>query len=437
MKKHCVKTMLSVCMAGMLLVAGGCGRSSVPAAENRIVESRIMESREESSQTAEKQEENTESIPFEEKRQEAIYLGVENYGAKETNKEHKADFRYRFQIGADEVVLTVDNGIKNEDGEYDYLIQNRLKENYSYRITREEDTVTAVEEIGQDTPDFVPVVAGTPGEKTLENFLKTAMMPVGTTLYVYGGGWDWQDEGSAIQTRELGVSTDWVRFFQEQDENFTYKSKDGDEAKADPANSYYPYGGYNEYYYAGLDCSGYLGWVIYNTFEEENGQKGYVGGSTGFAQKLADYGWGTWTQSVSIPDGSQKTIMKPGDIMSMNGHVWISLGTCSDNSVVIAHSTPSSSRTGQPGGGVQIGAIGTDKTCEAYCLADRYMSTYFPKWYKRYEVSLKDPKTYFKIEGQKAGRFTWNITGQGEGLADPAGMQNMQPEEVLKLLFAE
>ena len=97
------------------------------------------------------------------------------------------------------------------------------------------------------------------------------MEPVGTTLYIYGGGWDWQDVGSSLQARTIGVSSDWVRFFVEQDENFTFKSKDGNEDNSDPSNSYYPYGGYNEYYYAGLDCSGFLGWALYNTLETEDG----------------------------------------------------------------------------------------------------------------------------------------------------------------------
>ena len=91
-------------------------------------------------------------------------------------------------------------------------------------------------------------------------------------------------------------------------------------------------------------------------------------------------------------------------------------------------------RTGQPGGGVQISAIGQDESCEAYTLADRYMAEYFPKWYGRYPAALKKPENYFHFEGEKAGLFRWN-TGEGGKLSDPAGVQKMQPEEVLELLF--
>ena len=369
---------------------------------------------------------------------EAQYLGVSNYGAEDVNKDTKESFRYRFLIDGEEKLFQIDPGEKDENGEYEYPIQNLLKENYSYEINIHGETVTGVKELaGTDEISFEPYIKGTPGERTLVNFLKTAMEPVGTTLYIYGGGWDWQDAGSSIQSRTIGVSDDWVRFFNEQDENYTFKEKDGDEALADPATSYYPYGGYNEYYYAGLDCSGYLGWVLYNTFETENGRDGYVGGSTGFAKRLSEKGFGEWTQDIEAPENDNEYMMKPGDIMSINGHVWISLGTCSDKSVVILHSAPALSRTGQPGGGVELSAIGSSEECEAYKLADRYMSKYYPEWYKRYPVKLADPESYFTFEGDTAGRFSWNTGEDPNGLKDPDRIQEMEPEVVLDALFKE
>jgi len=365
---------------------------------------------------------------------EATYLGVVNYGAEETNKDNKDDFSYRFAINGKEEIYKVDNGTRDTDGNYDYAIQNILKEGYVYTITVENGRVTGAVEKKTEEETFQPIVQGTPGEKTLANFLKTALEPVGTTLYIYGGGWDWQDAGASVQTRSLGVSPDWVRFFNSQDENFTYKEKNGDKALADPKSSYYPYGGYNAYYYAGLDCSGFLGWVLYNTMETEGMKAGYVGGSTGCAKRLKEKGWGTWTQDIRFPDGQNGYEMKPGDIMSINGHVWISLGTCGDGSIVILHSSPSKSRTGQPGGGVQISAVGTTENCEAYALADQYMSGHYKEWYRRYPIYLCDPAVYFSFEGDKAGRFSWDTSGSGV-LRDPDGLQEMEPKEVLDFLF--
>ena len=366
---------------------------------------------------------------------EAVYLGVKDYGKEKTNRENRENFLYRFGAGAEEIVLRIDNGTKDAEGNCDYPIQNLLKEGYRYFVTIEDGTAASVREIEETLPKYRPQVQGTEGERTVTNFLKTALMPVGTTLYIYGGGWDWQDIGSAVQARSFGVSPDWVRFFESQDENFTYREKDGDAAKADPEHSYYPYGGYNEYYYAGLDCAGFVGWALYNTLETKEGEAGYVSDAAGMAKRLYECGFGEWTQDIKAPDGKNGYEMRPGDVMSTNGHVWISLGTCDDGSVVIVHSAPSKSRRLQPGGGVQISAVGRDAGCEAYTLAERYMAKYYPAWYARYPICLCDPDVYFTFEGEQAGRFTWRTDGGGGGFTDPDGIRDMKPAQVLELLF--
>ncbi|MCR5469177.1 MAG: hypothetical protein K6F37_09465 [Lachnospiraceae bacterium] len=358
-----------------------------------------------------------------------MYLGVLNYGASTTNKENRDSFQYRFEIGGEEKIYSIDNGEKDVDGNYKYPVQNKLKEGYNYVLTFADGVISDVTEIKDEDALFTPVVSGTPGEKTLANFIKTALMPVGTTLYVYGGGWDWQDEGSSIQATTLGVSYDWVRFFNEQDENYTYKNEN-------PTVSYYPYGEYNEYYYAGLDCSGFLGWSIYNTFETASGNEGYVGSSTKFAKRLSEYGWGSFTRSLDQTANGYKT--KPGDVMSISGHVWISLGTCDDGSTLVLHSTAGAkSVTGQPGGGVEIGAIGYSRDCEAYKIADKYMSSHYPQWYSRYHVYLCDPETYFNLDNENAGLFSWDVNAGSSGLSDNEGIQNMKPDEVLEYFYKE
>ena len=365
-----------------------------------------------------------------EEHKEAVYLGVVNYGAEETNRDNLDRFTYRFEMDGAEVTYNIKSDYTDDKGNRSYPVQNKLKEGYRFDLTVKGDTVTDAKEIEGNETAYVPKVQGKPGVLTLANLLKTAQEPAGTTLYIYGGGWNWQDESASVQARSLGVSSDWVTFFNSQDEDYTFKAED-------PAHSYYPYGSYNEYYYAGLDCSSYMGWIIYNTFETENDREGYVRGSTGFAKMLSEQGWGEWTQDIEAPDGENGYEMKPGDIMSINGHVWMSLGTCEDGSVVILHSSPSDSRTGQPGAGVQISAIGEDESCEAYLLADEYMSEYYPEWYERYPIYLCDPDTYFSFEGEDAGRFTWNTNGKNSGLTDEEHLQDMDPAEVLEFLYED
>ena len=354
----------------------------------------------------------------------ARYLGVEGYGTEKATREYLDEFNYCFLVDGEECVFTIDNGEADKDGNYAYPIQNLLKEGYEYELSVEGTTVKSAKEIPSQPVEYDPPVTGTSGEKTIRNFLALAMEPVGTTLYIYGGGWNWQDNAASVQTRETGVSQDWLRFFASQDEMFTYRDIDGDDAKKDPVNSFYPYGEYNEYYYAGLDCSGYVGWVIYNLENTENGKDGYVTYACDMSLMLQDMGYGKLTQ--------EKTV-RPGDVVSLGGHVWISLGTCSDGSVVVLHSTPSDSRKGQPGGGVQIGAIGTSEECEAYKLADHYMSEYFPEWYSRYPAALRDEADYFDFSDENTGVFSW--VPSESGVTDPEGIQDMTPEEVLEELF--
>ena len=359
---------------------------------------------------------------METREKKAVYLGVMDWGGPETKKQNAADFRYRFLINGLEECFRVSDG-------NDYALQNALKVGYSYWITVQDGMVTAVQELAEDVEEvYQPPVCGLRGVRTVKNFLQTALEPVGTTLYVFGGGWNWQDNGTAPQARTLGVSPDWVRFFRNQDANYTYKDRNGQEENRDPKTSYYPFGDFNQYYYAGLDCSGYVGWAVYNALENESGRPGYVGGANGMAKRFAEMGLGTCTKDEPL-----EKALRPGDIVSMDGHVWISLGVCGDGSGVILHSTPSMSRLGQPGGGVQIGAVGESEQCEAYRLADRYMAKYFPAWHERYPAALKSPALYFALKLEESGRFSWHE----EILADPDGIREMRPEEALKALFGE
>ena len=156
---------------------------------------------------------------------QAVYLGVKDYGAPETTRDNYLNFKYRFDVGGKEEVFAID-----DPAEADYAIQNQLKEGYTFDVTLKGDRIVSVAEKKQDdSAVWEPVVKGTPGEKTLKNFIKTALMPVGNTLYIYGGGWAWQDDVASMQAKSIGVSGDWKRFFDSHDASYTYKDKDNKE----------------------------------------------------------------------------------------------------------------------------------------------------------------------------------------------------------------
>lgn len=442
---------------------------------------------------------------------EAVYLGVENYGTV-TSKE-KESFKHRFFIDGDIKTYTIpaDGGkfeIQNQLQEgyiYDITVKDEAQvidvelkdkghsnvvmgevtaigentitvngktlntaDSKTYEITSKAggssvkaatvavgDTVKVMVNGDQAetvykafvAEEYKAPVSGTPGKKTLKNFLATAMEPVGTALYVYGGTWDWQDVNSSNQSMTIGLSQSWIDFFQSQDKTYHYKNPN-------PAESYYPHNAWNQYYYAGIDCSGYVGWSVYNLMNTENStvadNKGYVMSATKQAGVFAsNEGWGTMDmgdvlmdETTGKPwvdeDGDGRRIyegheFKPGDIFSMNGHVWISLGTCKDGSIVFMHSTPNTTN----GAGVQISAIGPNKNCEAYKLANQYMNKYFPQWSERYgdQVLCLTFDSYTKVYGDYAGKFSWNL--KNGVISDPDGYADMTPAEILADLFHE
>ena len=425
---------------------------------------------------------------------EAVYLGVKDYGDRNTNWDHKPTFQHQFFVDGDVRTFTVDDADK-------YSLQNQLMEGYVYNIDVTANEVTAVElkDKGHDdvvmgtvtaksgssitvdgktlntadsktyeitskaggssvkaasvkvgdsvkvmvngdqaktvyktfvAEEYKAPVSGTPGEKTLKNFLATALTPVGTSLYVYGGSWDWQDVNSSNQSMTIGLSQSWIDFFQSQDANYTYKYND------DHSESYYPHEQWNQYYYGGIDCSAFVGWSVYNTMHTTNGSvangdKGYVMSATQQAKNFAEVQkWGTWEQKSPFKPEDFKT----GDIFSMNGHVWICLGKCEDGSLVILHSTPSDSINGQGGGGVQINGVGDSENCQAVKLAEEYMSKYYPQWWKRYHKVYKNFDDYTEYSGSAAGKFSWTLGGT---LTDPDGYANMSADEILADLFHE
>lgn len=218
---------------------------------------------------------------------------------------------------------------------------------------------------------------------TIETFLETALQPVGSTMYIWGGGWDDSDSKAGGTSTRIGLSPNWKAFMKQQDADYAFEQH-----RFERGN--------------GLDCSGYVGWVLYNTFETEDGQPGYVTISTDFAESLANRGWGRLIRNP-------KTFL-PGDIVSMEGHVWIALGTCEDGSILLVHSSP-------PG----VSVCGTSG--EAAYLAEEYMKTYHAKWQEMYP-NRSVGEHY--VEDVVVFRWSENI------MSDAKQMQALFAEEILE-----
>jgi len=229
---------------------------------------------------------------------------------------------------------------------------------------------------------------------SLLDFLKIAVQPVGQTMYVWGGGWNEEDTAAGIEAVTIGVSPRWAEFASRQTSSYDHNTT-------------------RYQIHDGLDCSGYVGWAVYNVLETQNGLEGYVGKSTQMAQVLASRGLGTYISASAMTD------WQPGDICSMKGHVWISLGMCSDGSVLLLHASP-------PGVIFSGTLLADGSTSQAINLAKQIMSSHFPEWYEKFPDCSR---SYSYLTGSSAMRWSQNV------LSDPEAISRMEAQDVVTYLF--
>ncbi len=242
-------------------------------------------------------------------------------------------------------------------------------------------------------------IVGIRGVRSIKNFIKTAFEPVGSVMYIYGGGWNEADDGAGVEAMTIGLSQSWIDFAARQ--NCDYNCHDYDYKKD------------VNVIHKGLDCSGYVGWVIYNVL---NDGKGYVTNSYNMNNMLVGLGYGSITPKENV------TSHRAGDIMCSScddcRHVYISLGECSDGSVLLLHSSPP---------GVQLSgtyAPNGNKGSQAVQLAEKYTKSCYADWYERFSENSRNTSYLYHYD-----KFEWSILSDGEGY------RNISPEEILEDIF--
>lgn len=255
------------------------------------------------------------------------------------------------------------------------------------------ETTESIE--SSETTENTETTEGVASGRSLLDFLKIAVQPVGNTMYVWGGGWNEEDTAAGIEAVTLGVSSRWAEFAEAQDSSYDYHD--------------------TEYQiHDGLDCSGYVGWAVYNVLETENGQEGYVLSSTKMAQNYADRGLGEYIPTENMAQ------WLPGDIMSMDGHAWIVVGMCDDGSVLLLHASPP--------GVIFCGTnLADGSKSQAVQLAEEIMSTHYPDWYAKFPECSR---SYTYLTRSWAMRWSRDVLSDDEGLTD------MSAEDIVTLIYS-
>lgn len=227
---------------------------------------------------------------------------------------------------------------------------------------------------------------------TIKRFIKTALIPVGHTMYVYGGGWDETDTAASVEARTIGESKQWNKFYMAQSSLYNYKD-------------------YLHLSSLGLDCTGYIGWAIYNLLYNENNRQGFVFKSGVLGEKLHLLGLGSITHAEHV------NTRHCGDIFysAKCSHAYICVGECPDKSVVLLHASPP---------GVMVSGTKTpeNKDSLAITIAQRFMHNHFPDWINRYP-DVSRGTDY--LQGYNRFRF-YNVL-----VPDPDDFTLLDPEDAL------
>ncbi len=261
----------------------------------------------------------------------------------------------------------------------------------------------------------------TPGLCTVKNFLSTAVQPVGSTMYIWGGGWFKHESKKGDITYgsdKIGVYQEWKEFYKKQKTDYDFCkyaiSENGVAITPLP-----------EYVNAGLDCSGFVGWTVYNTLNTENGKQGFVCKAKTMAKIFSEE-----DKFGEYKDFGKVTSVKPGDVISISNkshesHVYIAVGQCEDGSIVTVESAPP---------GVQIRGTQNHNgsfESEAVKLAETYMAKYYPEWYAKFPNCKCNSGDY-----RGDSQMSWKIS-ETSVMKDPDGYIKMNLKEILKDLFGE
>ena len=242
----------------------------------------------------------------------------------------------------------------------------------------------------------LPVQNTASGTADLSTLLEMAKQPLGKVMYIWGGGWNEEDTASGPETRQLGLASSWIEFADAQDASYNFQD--------------HLYEIHN-----GLDCSGYIGWVLYNTFEHKKGEKGYVDFSDRIGPNLADLGLGT------VIPADQIESYEPGDIMANSDHIYLVLAPCQDGSILLIHSSPPGVRLcGTP-------AADGNPDSQALALARHVMAGYAPDWYAKYPDCTADYSYLTEYD-----QFRWNT----DKIKDENNLRNKSAEEIVSYLFS-
>ncbi len=201
-------------------------------------------------------------------------------------------------------------------------------------------------------------------------------MPVGTALYVYGGGWNRQDTSSGNTAMHIGLPQSWIDFFRPSERLLYLPQRQQSRAQLLPDRR--------------LNQYGYAGWIARATSADAVQYPAYrdafclrLRRLCRARRRVCPYAFPK-SLGYPFPSGLRQrpagAVLVPSRRYLQHGRPCGCASVCRTAALSSCTLRPRPVKTDCKGGGVQLSALNpardADKDCQAYRLAERFMQRY-------------------------------------------------------------
>ena len=277
------------------------------------------------------------------------------------------------------------------------------------------------------------------GKSTIKNLITNGFNLIGRVNYIWGGGRNVVNGKYIVDT--IGIPLDWEKFSASHDYSKEYNWRKCLDSKK-PCDIDY------SDLHNGLDCSGFVAWLVKNTVKDSKGLS-----FLRRAMNMAKF-YGEGADNLGLgkySDFGQIKNIWPGDIVSMNrswnreekleseSHVYLSLGQFDDGSILLLDMSGEGTIMirGTRSRNAIVKENVNDLSSEAIDTANYCMKTYYPDTYRDWKLEENRKYICIKDDYRLDSSMHWNTTGPDSVISDPEGYHCKSPYDVLSDLFGE
>ena len=279
------------------------------------------------------------------------------------------------------------------------------------------------------------------GAPTIKNLMIRALNEVGRVMYIWGGGRNVPSGARLRIIDTVGESPRWLEFASEIDSkmksgNYDYNFKNFCNVSKNSKGEE-QLGVASSHIGKGLDCSGFMAWLLMNTLSSEDlTHESFVVRAKYMTELFTKRRLGEFTEFGKIDK------VYPGDIISMNqgyddderledeSHVYLALGQFNDGSIILIDMSPPTVRIRGTRDRNSSRDSNGKLTSMAIRTAEEYMRNYFPNTYASFPNCTCSSDDY-----RLDSKMHWDTTSDSRKISDPDRYQSFSPTQILNDLL--